>query len=466
MTWLSYSTKALILLGILPLVLKKFSPSEYVIWNLFATIISLQTLADFGFRQTFTRIISFAFGGATSIDVITIENSNSVTSNAECNEVLLSSIMVCMRFIYKWLSLIALFIISIVGTLSLKSPISKAPDQLNIWIAWSLIAVTTFFSFYAKMYMNFLEGLNQIALVRRVETFTSLGSIISSIFVLVWFPTLLNLVIVNQFWVLVVSFRDYYLAKNVNSSLYLRISKNSKNLDKSLLKKIWGTAWKSGVGGLMSAGVTNSISLIYAQIGNTSDVAAYLLAIRIITQIRDISMAPFYSKLPLLVIFRVKNDLPSLISLVKKGMRLSHIVFFLGFIFVTVFIQPLLKIVHSEVGFVSMNLWFLLAFAFFTVRFGAMHLQVYLSTNHIISHIVESVSGLLFITTSYLLANVLNIYAIPVGMIVGYGLFYCWYSAFHSYKSIGSSCWTFEKSVSFPVLLAFFLFFLFYFKIN
>lgn len=461
MTWLSYSTKALTLLGILPLVLRKFSPEDVVLWYLYATIISLSNLADFGFRQTFSRIISFAYGGASSIDIIESNLDLSSEDKLSCNKSLLGSIMGSMMFIYVRLTVISFVLMSTLGTWSMIKPISKVVNTNDAWVAWAVIVFTTSFSFFTKVYLNFLEGLNKIALVRRVETVTSLGSIVTSIAVLIWSPTLLNVVIANQFWVIVASIRDWYLCKKVDNSLFDEVNKKGDSIDSVILKKIWKPAWRSGVGGLMSAGVANLVSVIYAQVGNTEAVAAYLLAIRIINQIRDISMAPFYSKLPLLAVYRVKNDMAGLVSLVKKGMRMSHLVFLIGFLGTALCIDFLLSLIHSEVQFVSMDLWGLIGLAYFFHRFGAMHLQVYISTNHVISHIADGISGLLFIFFALLLIPYIGIYSIPISMLIGYGGFYCWYTTYYSYKSINNnSFFEFEKTVSFPSMIGLLLFLL------
>ena len=66
-TWLSYSTKTLSLFIVLPLLLNRFSPSQVALWYLFSTVISLQGLADMGFKFTFIRIIAYGVGGAKDI---------------------------------------------------------------------------------------------------------------------------------------------------------------------------------------------------------------------------------------------------------------------------------------------------------------------------------------------------------------------------------------------------------------
>src|SRR6478609_965628 len=99
MTWLSYSTKALSLFGVLPLILKRFSPGDVVLWYLFFTIISLQSIADFGFRQTFSRIIAYAFGGAEDIGIFKNNKPGTGSSESEPNRKLLHAIISNMKYI-------------------------------------------------------------------------------------------------------------------------------------------------------------------------------------------------------------------------------------------------------------------------------------------------------------------------------------------------------------------------------
>lgn len=455
MTWLSYSTKALTLFGVLPLILKRFTPGDVVLWYLFSTIITLQALADFGFRQTFSRLISYAFSGAGNIDVLIGRAGEEVETSKQPNKPLLNEIISIMKFIYLRLSVVAFVLMGIFGTWSMVKPIAETSNHLQAWYSWVIILFVSCISFYGKLYMNFLEGLNKIALVRRIETLTSTGSILSSIVVLFFAPSLLNLVIVNQFWVIIVTIRDWYLCLKTDDKLYVEVSKKLP-FNSVIFKKVWEPAWRSGISGLMSVGLTNVTGIVYAQIGNTAAVASYLLALRIINQIKDISMAPFYSKLPLLAMLRVKKDMGSLVSAIKRGMFLSHLVFVLGFLAVGLSSHILLGLIHSHVEFVDQPLWMLLGFAFFVQRYGAMHIQVYISTNHIISHIADGVSGILYIVTGLLLSRPLGVYAIPVSMLIGYMGFYAWYSAMHSYKSINISFWKLESRVlAIPVLVFF-----------
>lgn len=454
MTWMSYSTKALSLFIVLPLILKNFSAAEVSLYYLFTAIITLIGLADFGFKSTFSRIISFAYGGAKDVGVF--RGNVKVEEFKECNWDLIENICSSMNRIYSWLSSILLIMFVTLGTWFLIKPIYAVIDTKQAWIAWGVIVLTTVIKFYGTIYQNYLEGLYKIALVRRIEAFMQLGSILSSITVLVLGGSILYLIISVQIWQLLNVARNWYLARMVEQGKYRLF--RSLPFDRILFKKIWRPAWRSGLSGLMSNGLTQLSGILYAQIGAPELVAAYLLALRIITQIKEISMAPFYSKIPLMARLRVDGRLKELVEISQRGMFLGHSVFVAGVIFVAVFSDKLMRLIESNVPFVSDSFWLFLSIAFFIHRYGAMHIQLYLTTNHIISHIADSVSGLIFILVAYLLVESIGIFAIPIGMIAGYLGFYAWYAVFYSVKSLSINVFNFEKRASiapFIILLGF-----------
>lgn len=445
-TWASYSIQALSIIVVLPLALKKFDAEDIVLWYLFTTITSLLTVADFGFRTTFSRNISYAYGGATELKTF-IPTEGAIKTNIEPNLPLLHRVVSTMKNIYILLTIILFILLAIFGSWAMVKPVNATHNISQGWWCWVIVALGSCVRFYGKTYMNFLEGLFKIATVRRVETLTALGSIVSSIAVLIFAPSLLNLVAITQFWFLVVAFRDWYLCNRVNDGVYKKVSKRLA-FDKELFLDIWRPAWRSGVAGFMSMGLLSLTSLVYAQVGSSEAVASYLLAFRLLEQIRVVSGAPMYSKLPLLARLRVQNNLPELQKVSKRAMTLSHLTFIIGFVTVGFFSTELLHLIHSKTGFVSQQMWILLGFAFFVHRYGAMHIQIYLSTNHIISHIADGVSGALYILSALILRNFIGEYAIPVAMIIGYLGFYAWYAAKYSYRSLNISFWQFEKSTS------------------
>jgi len=83
--------------------------------------------------------------------------------------------------------------------------------------------------------------------------------------------------------------------------------------------------------------------------------------------------------------------------------------------------------------------------AFFVERYGAMHLQLYSTTNHIIWHIANGIAGSIYILISLLLFKLVDVYAFPLGLISGYLGFYSWYSAIYSYRAFKLNFINFER---------------------
>jgi hypothetical protein len=452
-TWLSYATKTLTLFAVLPLILKNFSEGDVALWYLYFTIlISVSGISEFGFKQTFSRLISFAFVGARDIGRIDSSNKQMVESEGP-NIELMNSVVYGMRRIYTGLTLVFFIGLVTFGTWSLLKPMHNASNVKEGWVSWIVILVVSCIGFYGKIYVNYLEGLYKVALVKRIEILTSIAAIASSFLVLQFASSLLNLVLVNQFWVLVNIIRDWYLCYKIEGGLYKQVSEKV-DVPKSIYSQMWAPAWRNGLGIAISTGIMNLNGVFVAQVADASSLASYLLALRLINQIKEISMAPFYSKLPLLAMLRVKNDIEGLREVCKRGMFMSNLSFALGFVLVGVCSNYLLSLIHSETQFVSHTMWLLLGIGFFFQRMGGMHIQVYMSSNHVISHITDIVSGVIFFLTVVILFRFIGIYAIPVGMITGYSGFYFWYGASRSYKSLGLRFGSFElKILPIPVLL-------------
>lgn len=444
-TWFSYSTKALSLFVVLPLLLHKFSVEEVALWYIFATVIALQGIADLGFRFTFVRFIAYAQGGAE--DILGKKEEYELREKSDPNLTLLGKIYSLMTKVYLWLTLALFLMLLGFGTWALIHPIGLVQYQQDAWIAWIVIIVVSTYKFYGTIYSNYLEGINQIALVRRWEGITSIGAILTSVVVLLIFESLLALVIANQIWVIINVVRNKILLGYANKGSF-KLLQTKHEFDKPLFKKIWEPAWKSGISGIMSNSLSNFMSIIYAQVGNSVSVASYMLALRLIGVVKDISVAPYYTKLPSFAMLYSQGKKEQFMQLAQKGMFVSNLIFIIGSIAVGELAHYMLDIIDSDVSFVSDSLWILLMFAYFIHRFGAMHIHLYSTSNHIISHIADGVSGVIFLVTTFILLPIVNLYAIPIGLLAGYLGFYAWYSAYHSYSFMKIGFFAFEKKAS------------------
>jgi hypothetical protein len=255
---------------------------------------------------------------------------------------------------------------------------------------------------------------------------------------------LLSLVIANQAWTILNIFRNRWLCRKVEDGQYKKFT--GSVIHRDVFDATWQSAWRSGLGILTGYGFIQASGILYAQMSSAANVASYLLALRFIQAISQFSQAPFYSKLPLLARLRAQGDYRQQIQVAQIGMKRSYWTYIIGFISVGLFADPLLHMLHSNANFVSPALWTLLGLAIFAERYGAMHLQLYSTTNHIIWHVANGVTGIIFLIASLALIGHIGVYAFPASMLISNIGFYAWYSAGHSYRAYNLHFWSFERS--------------------
>jgi len=447
MTWMSFAARSGGLLLVTPLILRNFSPAQTSLWFLFLTIASLIMMADFGFGPSFVRAISYARGGRR-----TLESGADLLEGP--NQPLLGSIYRALLKSYTRLSLIGGVLGAGLGTWAVMKPVSELADAREGWAAWGIVLVASIGIFRNNAYSNWLQGLNLVARVRRAEAILALGTTLLTATVVFATHNFLWTILAAQVGTLLSSL----MIRHIGRTAVPIAEVTSSEAEKSVMAFIWPAAWRSGVGVLMSSAIIQASGVIYAQMAPPSQVAPYLLAMRILQMIIQISMAPFYSKIPHFAALYAADRRPELIRDVQKGMARAHWVYVAGILGVALTVQPLLHLIGSKVSFVSTTLWLFMGLAFFIERMGAMHLQFYSLSNHILWHTVTAVSGTIYLLALLLLLPVIGAFAFPLGILLGYAGFYSWFSARLVYRHYMLNWRGFEKTVStIPLCIIFLL---------
>lgn len=461
MTWGSLAINSSKLILVLPLVLNKLSAEETSVWLIFQTIIGLQIVIDMGFNTSVGRSISMGFGGLRTLST---SFDKKVRESEGTNWQLISEVFFTSRFVYFRLALLYVFLLASAGTALIIRPISTLGSQLEIgYYAWLIVVLTNPIVLYGNIYNAYLVGLDKIALLRRWDMLIGLGNIIGSVFVLLFQPNLIFLVINNQFWQLVKCARNYFLSRQVEDKKMIQFKKLPFN--RSIFKQIWSPTWRSGIGVLMSYGLTQLSGLFYAQFGKAIEISSYLLSLRIVQVLSDFSRAPFYSKISTLTILRARGEFDNQLTLAKKGMTLTYWIFVLGFISVSVSADFLLSFINSKTPFVDDFLWILMGLGVFMERFGAMHIQLYSTTNRIVWHISNSISGLIYIVVCLMTFNSMGVYTFPIALLTSNLLFYSWYCSNKSYKLFQTNFFSFERKTFIPPFISIIIFsFMLYFN--
>ena len=425
MTWGSTSIRLVGWMLILPLILRRLSPSEITLWYLFGSITAFQMLAELGFGQTFSRVIAYAVGGATDIRIVRSLEKTSEPQNV--NWELLYRIYGTSLYVYKILFWFGLVAVGAVGTWSLIEPIAKSNNPIEGWLAWGICLIVSSFVFRGNAYSAVLLGLNRVAVVRRWEALFGICTIITNVVVVLAGGGLIFLVLSTQIWSFFSLLRNKWLVK---VSLHSRCKQSlSTSLDKEILYSIWPATWKTGVAMLASQGLIHLGCVMAAQEKDSAKAASFLLGVRLIQTVTIFCVAPFYSKLPLLARMLAEGRHIEIIRISTVSMRLG----FWSFAFLAVsaaFAGPwVFQQLGSRTPFPEISVWATLCGAFFVERYGAFHLQLFSLTNVILAHVANGVSAVITVVMALALFPTFGLTALPLGMLTGYSLFYGWYCA-------------------------------------
>lgn len=447
-TWGSLATRLMSVMLILPLVLVKFSPGEIVIWQLFATLSTLLLLLDFGLAPTFSRMLAYANGGASISDLSRIQEKRD-QAPAPSNQATLLAVYGSLRWLYLRCGFAAVVLLSMGGTIALIKPMGELPDARHAWLAWALVASTSLAAIWGQVFGSALQGLNQVAVMRRWEILTASGQIACSFLVLAMDGNLLALVISNQAWLVFNTWRLRRLLYSTKPEL-----KQAPSMPEHEVTRIlWPAAWRSGVGILMSNGIIQLSGVMYSQVAPAAEVAAYLLALRIMTVVKEFCAAPFYSKLPRLAELQASGQRDQQLQLARRGMSWSLWVYALGTVAVMFVLPIALEFTGSQTQFVPALFWCVMSLAFFAERVGSLHIQLYSLTNHIVWHIANGVTGVLMISLAFVLYRWQGAIGLPLAMLVVNLAFYCVYAMWHSSRAFDFGAFAFQRNTSLGPLL-------------
>lgn len=432
-TWGSFAARTLSLVLVLPLVLRRLTPAEFTVWSIFSSITGLQMVAELGFGVTFARVIAYAMGGAQ--DLPAFNPGLRPSSGKLPNWDLIRRIFETMPVVYGRLAAIFGVLLLLPATAALWTPVSRCDPSSLAWLAWGVVLLGTVFSFKNLLYVSLLQGTNHIAVLRRWETFFGLGSIATGTLVLLSGGTLLPLMVASQSWVLLGVCRNRWLCRTLFGH---KLHTNAPpRIDPSVMAVVWPSAWRSGLGTGMSLGIVHITGLVVAQHPSVSLANSYLLGLRLIQAINQISAAPFYSKLPLLSRYFAAGKHTELIAYAARGMRFAYWAFVIPFALAGLLGPLVVERLKSGTPFPSAGLWILFGAAYFCERYGAMHLQLYTLTNHIVWHVANGVAGVLTLLTLALLWGYLGPASVPLALLIGNLGFFCWYSARLSHRQFG-----------------------------
>jgi hypothetical protein len=422
-TWFSIATRSLGLVVVLPLVLRRFSAPEIVLWQVFSTIIGFQLLMDVGFNSNFARLLAYAMGGARELPPGGVLQRTDVQAGASPNVALLRRVADTMFGVYDRLAVLLGALLALGGTFTVAKPIAQLALPIagaagagttpsHGWAAWALLIASTSWLFRNNAQIAFLQGVGCIAPLRRTEAAVGAATALGNIAVLAAGGNVLALVVSNQFWLLASWFACRKLIRGWCHGANVPVPRAA--WDQAVLGAVWPGAWRAAIGAVMSYGTLQGANLFYSQGRDSTSIASFLVGSRIMFTLGQLANAPFYSRLPQLARHLVQHNLPAIRAGAMRGISLGLLTLTIPTLALMLAGPTALHLIGSKTTFPTVTLWLLLGAATFTERLGAMLIQLYSLSGDIRWHWANGITGALFIILTVALFPTLNATALPL----------------------------------------------------
>ena len=455
-SWSSFGVRALTSPILLPVFLTRLNPQELKVWFLVSVVLSFTSLADLGFSHTFYRCIAFAMGGATRNDLIASREAPPRERSNQPNWQTVAEIFSVMVYIYALLAVVFLVGFLIVGTIAVYPAIEGLTDPNTVWAGWPIIGVAAALSFFGSLFGTYLQGVDRIAVSKRWDTLIQAGNVSTMLLTLLLGGGLATLLLLSQFWAVLGVVRNWLLCRSVHGG-HLRTFRLLP-YDGALFSAVFKPSWRSGVGTIASFGGAKLCIILFTRTLNADEAATILLAVQLLDLLVAFSMVPFYVRLPQFAVLQFQGARETLIAEAQRAMFLSHLCFIVPGIVIGVTASPLLNAIGSTIQFVDIEAWSLLLLGYWFTRYGAMHIQLYSTTNHIIWHYANGLSTAVLLAVFAATVGQLGIYAFCLANIIAYGFVYSPIAARYSLRHLNIGFWQFERrNLLLPGLLLSFL---------
>jgi O-antigen/teichoic acid export membrane protein len=155
--WNYAATSMRILSGIvvLPIALRMLPSEEMGIWSIFISLMTITSLLDFGFSNSFSRNITYVYSGIKELKT----KGYAAVETSDIDYGLLKSLLSAMRRYYGVAALAFLIIFLAGSPFYLSSVLQQySGNKQTIWIAWFIFGGILAYELYTYYYNTILIG--------------------------------------------------------------------------------------------------------------------------------------------------------------------------------------------------------------------------------------------------------------------------------------------------------------------
>lgn len=435
LTWASMILKALATLGTVPLIVHFFSSDEFAIWSILLTLLSLQLIVESGISTVFIRVFAYSrLRGATDH---TRENDLGITElkHGFPKADFLARLDYIAHLIYMGVGLCTVITLLVFGSIAILPRAPLLEHSFNAWLSLIAMALVGAYRAYSGRYQSLMLGYDKFPETRIIECVSWALCFVCTLSAIVLSQNFLFSALIFSgsqliFPILLKRLRDKFVEENE------LIPSPSSFLDKCLLTDLFTPMWRSVAGVFIFLAAFFGTGLIISTALASSDAAIFLLLVNLSRYLMQFSQVPFTVKIPQLTLLHAHGKQDDILKITKRSMTASMWLLTGAVIFVALLWDQ--AALHLKLDTINLDtaLWGAIGLVTLLERYGAMHLQLYSTTNHIIWHWLNSLAALILTIVTAMLVAWIGLWSWVVGYLFSM-LAYSLISHRHSFKAFG-----------------------------
>jgi hypothetical protein len=318
--WLYNTLRLMSAVILLPLVLHKLPTPELGMYYLLMSQVALVPLVDFGFGPTIGRFVSYAMGGAETIQAQGLAQPG---KSHEPNYKLVWQLLSASRILYRYLTLALLVIVGIAGTLAVELRVNETACPNLTRLAWAATLLSTLFDIYSSYWGLFVLSMNQVLVGVRIGIVSYLLRLVVTGGLLVCGAGLLSMplgvlsgVVVGRWWARVKC---------------LQLLAGHPPLERAEAQKtfaiLWPNSWRTGVQTVAGYLTANGNTQICAYALGLRATAQYGLSLQLVGAAAGMASVWTAVKWPLVGQYMARHDYGTLQRVLRPRVWLHYLSF-------------------------------------------------------------------------------------------------------------------------------------------
>jgi O-antigen/teichoic acid export membrane protein len=304
---------------LIPLVLLKLSASELALWWVFVALGNFGNLADFGFGATIPRIYNYLFAGAEDFEA---EGLREAKAGGQPNFGGISRVNATVKSLYLKISLAAIGLLAIGGTIFLIKPAAESGIPHKVWWLWAAFIVAIGYNLATSHWVLALQGLNRMRDLQLVYVLGGLSYVSCAALLLFCKMGLASMVIATFVRGFIMHGRCHQIYRHTVPE-----PEHPAKPERHIVRKLWPNAYKFGILSIGGYCLSNGSVLICSQLLGKEITASFGLTAQIGSFMMSFAGLWLVVKWPEIAILRTQGRLVEMAVLFARRLALVMLSF-------------------------------------------------------------------------------------------------------------------------------------------